>query len=118
MVGVAVAGVAVAALVAMGERVGVSVTGDGGSKVEAGAGVGVDVSVTMGVRSEGEVRVSWAARMVVLPRSTSMPISNREATSQQRSSGLAFMLSPLGCKAELKMRPWWAFSYLPERRPG
>jgi len=115
-VAVGAVGMVVGVSVEVREKVGVSVTVDGGSKVEAGVGVGVDVSATR-VRSEGGGRVSWVARMVVLPRSTSMPISNREVASQQRNSGLAFMLSPLGCKTKLKMRPRRAFSYPPERRP-
>lgn len=112
--GVVGVGVAVSVAVAVAEmvvgvpveKVGVSVAVDGGSRGEAGVGVGVAVSVVTGVKSKGQVSVSWAAQVAVLPRrSIWMPTSNKEATDQLRSNGLAFMLSPPGCKATLKMRP-------------
>ena len=110
LAGVSVAGgvdrsVAVEVEVAMrvGSAVDVPVIIEAVVMVTVGARVGV--SVTTGVKSEGEVRVSWAAQVALLPRSISMPTSNRETISQQRSNGLAFMLSPLGCKAKLKVSP-------------
>jgi hypothetical protein len=91
-------GIAVRAVVAVaGMVVVVSVTVDGDSKVEVGERVRVYVSVARGVKSEGETCVSWTAQVAVLPMIISIPISNREMTSQQRNNSLAFMLSPLGC---------------------
>jgi chromosome condensin MukBEF MukE localization factor len=103
-VAVAVAGMVVDVSVGVGEKVGVPVTVDSVSKVGTDVRVGVDVSVTMRVISDGEVRASWAAQVAVLPRSISTPTSKRETTSQQRSNGLASMLSPLGCPVTQQCR--------------
>jgi hypothetical protein len=101
---VAVAEMVVGVSVKVREKVAVSVTADSGSKVETCVGVGVDVPVTTGVKSEGGVRVSWAAQVAVLPTSISIPTRNRATTSQQRSTDLAFMFSPLGCPVAQQCR--------------
>jgi hypothetical protein len=90
-------GASVARDVAVEVAVAISVRG-GSDPVEVEVGMAVRVAVA------GEVRVSWAAQVAVLPRSILMPTSNRGTTSQQRSNGLAFMLSPLRCKA-IKSEP-------------
>lgn len=81
-VAVAVVRMVVGVSIEVREKVSVSATVDGNSKVEIGVGVGMDVSVVTGVKSEGDVRVSWAAQVALLPRSILMPTNNRETISQ------------------------------------